>query len=413
MSTFIFLDTNNWIYLSNGFDVRSKSHENLHFKLFDFITQRVDEGSLVILVNDIVIEEWRRNKTEAEKQLTIIKKTYKTYSSTLKAIQKFVGGEKEFDKIQKVLKKQYDKKIKQYRKHVNLVEQFLLTKTVKIDVSDSVKVEATNLALAKKAPFIGDKKNSMADALILLSSIEHIYENEKYDFHFLEKEDEGKNYFPLSYFVSSNSGDFSAPNDNENVHPDLAPYLEKTKTNFYYSLGKLINSLEDRFLSEEELEVIEHYEDEAYCEACNFDYAPTLHFSEYDEIYNPNKKFIDKKQRTINFPGEEPVEVPDYKTTPMDKIRYADCSYCGASFFECMCGELIPVEWDDRLECPGGCGTVYNVRTDAYRGEGVGDFEVEIVKVVDCDNCGCETESVNEFGRCPDCEEREEKYIND
>jgi len=40
---YIFLDTNNWIYLANGFNVLSKEHDDLHFRVFDIIEKRVDD----------------------------------------------------------------------------------------------------------------------------------------------------------------------------------------------------------------------------------------------------------------------------------------------------------------------------------------------------------------------------------
>ncbi|RIJ48750.1 hypothetical protein D1614_09475 [Maribellus luteus] len=413
MRTFIFLDTNNWIYLSNGFNVLSNNHDELHFKIFDIITKRVEDGSLVILVNDIVIDEWRRNKEIAEKQLKLLENKYKSYANNIKAIKNFVGsGKKKFKKVQKALKDKYDKKVKQYREHVDKVEDFLLNKTVKIEVSDQVKVEASNLALEKKAPFIGDKKNSMADALILLSAIEHIYENEKSEFPFLDEGDEPQFLLPKSCFVSSNSGDFSAPDNKENIHPDLEPYLSKTKTEFHYSLGKLINSLENEFLTIEEIEEIEHFDDRIHCPQCQYEYYPSVDFSDYFDIIDPNKAYYDKNQIRISFPDTDDVEIPDDMTSQSIRIRTAECNYCGTSFFECPCGELIPVEWSDRFECPGGCGTIYNVSTDAYRGEGINSFEVEIVKVEHCEMCGEEVESVNESGLCPDCAEIEERNVN-
>lgn len=413
MRTFIFLDTNNWIYLSNGFNVWSNKHDELHFKVFDIITRRVADESLVVLVNDIVIDELQRNKAQTEEQLRQIEKKYKSYSSYLSAIKDFAGGsEKKYKKVHKALKNKYEEKVEQYREHVDKVEEFLLNKTVKIDVSDQVKVEASNLALAKKAPFIGDKKNSMADALILLSAIEHIYENEKSDFPFPDEGDEPQYLFPQSYFVSSNSGDFSALDNKEKVHPDLEPYLFKTKTEFYYSLAKLVNSLEERFLTIEEIEEIDHFDDSMHCPLCQYEYYPTVDFSDYFDIIDPNKSYYDKNQMRINFPDTEEVEIPDDMTSQNIRIRTAECSYCGTSFFECPCGELIPVEWSDRFECPGGCGTIYNVSTDAYRGEGINSFEVEIVKVEHCEMCGEEVESVNESGLCPDCAEIEERNMN-
>lgn len=136
MRTFIFLDTNNWIYLSNGFNVWSNKHDELHFKVFDIITRRVADESLVVLVNDIVIDEWQRNKAQTEEQLRQIENKYKSYSSYLSAIKDFAGGsEKKYKKVHKALKNKYEEKVEQYREHVDKVEEFLLNKTVKKEIS--------------------------------------------------------------------------------------------------------------------------------------------------------------------------------------------------------------------------------------------------------------------------------------
>ena len=66
---FVFFDSSMWIYLANGFKVFSGKYLDLHFKIFDILERRAAEGSLVILTNEIVKEEWERNEEESAKQL--------------------------------------------------------------------------------------------------------------------------------------------------------------------------------------------------------------------------------------------------------------------------------------------------------------------------------------------------------
>jgi len=413
MSKLIFLDTNNWIYLSNGFNILSNKHDDLHFKIFDIIKKRVHEGSIAFLVNDIVLTEWHRNKSQTENQIQDLKNRYTSYKNTLNAIKDFieedVAGRNE---VQSLLKKKFNQKVERQKEHIKNVEKFLLHNTIKISISDKTKIEACNLALEKKAPFIGDKKNSMADALILLSSIEHIEENEKMCVPYFEEDDQQYCIYPESYFVSSNKGDFSDPNDKEKLHPDLISYLQKTQTKFYYTLSKLINLFEEEFLTREEAEVLEHLDDSVYCEVCDYQHLPTIQFSNYFEILDPNKKILNINQLKIEFPNvdfnEKNVEENNLREI---KIRTAECSNCGVEYLECTCGELVRIEkHNKKFKCVNGCGISYIAHADVDK-KGIihGDIYFEITKDYLCQKCGQETDDLNDSGLCIECEDF---YIN-
>ena len=87
MPKFIFLDTNNWIYLANGFNILAGDHDDLHLKVFDIIEKRVDDGSLVFLVNDIIFEEFARNKARTEEKIQKIERRAKGCIDQLKGVQ--------------------------------------------------------------------------------------------------------------------------------------------------------------------------------------------------------------------------------------------------------------------------------------------------------------------------------------
>ncbi|MCE4564354.1 DUF4935 domain-containing protein [Maribellus sp. CM-23] len=409
MQKFIFLDTNNWIYLSNGFNIYSNKHDELHLKVFETIRKRVKEGNLVFLINDIVLSEWERNKEQSENQIKEIEKKFKGHTGNLKSLNEFIGGEKteEIDALKKSLEEKYKEKIARHKNHIKNVEFFLKNETVKIQISDKTKIDASNLALEKKAPFIGDKRNSMADALILLSSIEYLYENHKFPDFSLGND--GNYFFPDSFFVSSNSGDFSSSEDKEKIHKDLEPFLKKTNTKFFYTLGKLINSLEVEFLTEEEENIIEHVDDRVYCDICDCDYYPSVNFSDYFEVYNPNKKFVDKNQYSFEFPEiEHNLIISEEMASPMSSIRTAECEHCGAEFIECLCGEINHIEdYNTIIECIGGCGTKFRINADIDRKGMVHSIEYELIKEFRCTKCGDEFEEVDENGLCEECAEYE------
>jgi hypothetical protein len=416
MRSFIFLDTNNWIYLSNGFNVQSNKHDDLHLKVFDIIQKRVEDGNLVFLVNDVVIDEWNRNKEQTKNQLKDIENKYKSYKSQLSAIEDFIQDEfPETKGLKEILEDKYKEKIERHKKHINDVEDFLIKKTVKISITDNNKIESSNLALEKKAPFIGDKKNSMADALILLSSIEHIQNNEKIP---LPTFDDTELFeFPESFFVSSNKGDFCSPGDKEKIHPDLESFLDRTKTKFFFTLGKLINSLEEKFLSEEEEELIEYTDDRQFCEVCNYEHYPTVEFSEHFKVFDPKKHYSDPRQLKIKFEDYEhelDEEEDDTDNSSFSRIRTADCNHCGAEFIECTCGELTQVhEYNSEIECEGGCGNKFIVHAEIDKKGMVHSLEYEIVEEYECKTCGYMFSSVDDSGNCEECAEYEKAYIEE
>ncbi|MFT7158194.1 MAG: hypothetical protein ACI8Q1_003223 [Parvicella sp.] len=407
MKKFIFLDTCNWIYLSNGFNILSNKHDELHLKLFDKIKSWVNEGRVIILINEIVQTEWERNRDQAASQIKDIENKYKSYLNSLKSIEGFIGSQPEFDKLKDDLNLEYLKRIDRHKGHIQSVVEFLKEQAQKIEILDSSKVEATNLAIQRKAPFIEKKKNSMADAIIFLSSIEHIYLNERQPIFSIEESSDDF-IFPESYFVSSNKTDFSHPENKEKIHPDLAPYLDKTKTKFYFTLADLVKSLEDGYLSEEEERILEHLDESVYCDVCDFGYYPTIEFSNFFEIYDPNKeiKFVDKNQLHLGFNEEHEEHIPSPETV-ISEIRTADCSHCGTEFIECTCRELIQVDtYNNKISC-NSCNNKYLVHADMDRKGMIHNIEYEIILEEKCERCGEEFEELSELGLCDECAEYE------
>ena len=400
MKKIIFLDTNNWIYLSNGFNVLSNDHDELHLKVFEQIEKRVDNGDLVFLVNEIVFQEWNRNKESTKQQVDKIRSKQSAYNAQLKAIKGFLGemDREEVDHVAEKMNYKFEEKIKRHEEQISRVEDFLFNKTVKIEVTKTSKLEATELALSKKAPFIGDKRNSMADALILLSAVEHICENE-----FV-----GNDTFSFqtdSYFVSSNKGDFSSPEDKEKIHDDLKPYLEKSGLAFFHNLNKLMDLLEKEFLTREEFQVMEHADEEAYCGICNFDEFPSVSFSEYFDVFNPAYPSRDKNQLILEFKdAEDGVETSDVNS--FIKMRVCGCSHCHTTMIECHnCDGFTPVyDYDVKFPCIGGCGNKFIVHVDQDRKGYVHGADYEIVIDYTCSSCGNEVEDVNGWGVCEVCE---------
>ncbi len=83
---YLTLDTNTWIYLANGTEP---------VRLLTYLKQEVDKRNITILIPDIIITEWNKNKDKAVKQGGV--KHYKDVTEALDKISKLLGDKGERD----------------------------------------------------------------------------------------------------------------------------------------------------------------------------------------------------------------------------------------------------------------------------------------------------------------------------
>ena len=214
-----------------------------------------------MLTNDEIIAEWDRNKAtslyktrqnilsqvESSKALADLVQpldinTYKT------ALTSLISSEKTLlDAVQK----RFDD-----------VDDLLRNHSVIVPITDSQKLQVIEWALKQQAPF-HRKKNSVADALILLSSVDYIKENGVNLVNFNRID------VPDSVFVSYNSDDFSKGikgADKNEIHPDLAQLLATVGMRYERNFGNILK-LEadmraeiDRYLEYVEERIMDQYE---------------------------------------------------------------------------------------------------------------------------------------------------------
>jgi hypothetical protein len=361
------------------------------------------DGSIIILVNEIIHQEWARNKSTTEDKIKDLEKKIKHLTESLSNIESYITGQcsEQFEIIREKLIAEILSRIEKNKTHIREVEDLLIKHTINIPITDKAKTEVVDLALKKKAPFIGDKKNSSADAVILISSIRYIQAELKeevsnpFDELFTQNHQllEPMYYFPETYFVSSNKGDFSDPHDREKIHPDLEPILNETNTKFFYSLFPLVNILEEEFLTREEVESLDF--DFDYCDVCDFEFT-TVEYSEPFKISDEFNVYKDPKQLSI---PSFPISHDDYQTT----VREANCNHCGSKFLECPCGTLNHInEYDQIFECEGECGRHFIAHADIDKKGTIHALDYEILKGRDCESCGDFFQSDTEF--CLKCE---------
>lgn len=227
-------DTNIWItYVA----------KNWPTGIIDQIKEKRDSGEIILLTNDIILEEWERNKETTLKYVS--KKADEVFSYTKKMFEIFD------DKMEN----KYGELVKDFLSHrsefidmamLQVEETEKLIKECDVTpITKEMKIRAADWALEKKAPFIKNK-NSVADAIIILSSAEYL---------------KGKSIgIDDSIFVSFNHEEFSSKEDKELIHPHLEGILKEANMTYTRHLGKALR-LPEKMLKEINEYIEYHLED--------------------------------------------------------------------------------------------------------------------------------------------------------
>ncbi len=210
---YVLLDTNIWIYL---LEINS-SNENFITNFFEYVRQ----DYIKLLLPEIILTEWDRHKEEKKKEL---RKNWNNF---------FVMAEKIIDrgvlsqyKKPGIISQNIDSRFEQ-------IEDIINNFSIKLEITDSIKIKSTKLAEEHKAPFHG-KTNSICDAFIYLAFVDYIKSNE-----ILE-----------AYFISSNTSDFSKETKRENkkiIHPDLAEPFTEYKVKYFIDHNEALYRIDDHF----------------------------------------------------------------------------------------------------------------------------------------------------------------------
>ncbi|WP_221389947.1 PIN domain-containing protein [Dyadobacter sp. NIV53] len=91
---YLILDTNIWLYLANNLDpYNARSDEETHFLLYEKLEKLVLDRSIKILINDIILDEWKRNKAQTLLSVQKHSNKLKTDIDSLQRIQSILGSE--------------------------------------------------------------------------------------------------------------------------------------------------------------------------------------------------------------------------------------------------------------------------------------------------------------------------------
>lgn len=355
----VILDTNVWIYICNTHSFqKDETGQYPHIKMFNSLKELVDNEDLKILTNDLIIEEWNRNKNATRGYINRLNAQLVEKRNRLKK-KEVKNNPEEFAQLIKAIL-EIEKSIEENEAHLVDVEKFLKDKTIKYPITNESKIVAADQAIAKKAPFNGKKSNSMADMVILLSGIDYIKEHHSIEII------EDLVLRPNSYFISGNKSDFSSKDNEQEIHKDISPFMDEIGMSYSSNLGEFINTItHSNIISDLD---IQHYNDFVdgdveSCPYCDENLDAYIHFNKKVLIRDENAPLYDNKQLRLNFVEET--------TEELNKGAYIEtyegsCSWCGSRFIQCaLCGEMLEINMDDYEQCQH-CGATYTTSV-AYR----------------------------------------------
>lgn len=404
---YLCLDTCTWIYLANGTEPVKFLHD---------IRDLINSKQITILLPQIVLEEWNQKKND-KSIFGIVNHTFKGLKKNIKEIGEIldkinkipsfnfllnpdeISIKQDFEETNKKLKNLQSSILDVTSKNIKIIDEIFDEKsTVIINITDTIKLEACQMALEKKAPV--HKKNGFADALIVLSFLSYVKENN----------------IEHGIFISYNTEDFCVTeNKKHSLHSDLETLFNNTKAVFHSTLGRAIKEIEPELVDDYTIELIESmqtdYDDRDVCTECDgyHGYGNEIYFNKPEEVENENKyKFSDNHPK-LPFDDVQIVSSTQRKLT--DTIQIGYCAHCSTQYIRCQnCEDIIQVEYDviygsdDTLTC--NCGIMY--RSESYFDREIG--EITTWKILDdrtkiCEGCGEEFIDKLDIGMCLKCED--------
>ena len=196
------------------------------------IAMLIDQGKAQLLVPQIVIDEWDRHKQT--KVIDWLRQSFRSQVENAKGIIQYLDpGDAET--VRQILRAFQDRggiiDTLTLERVKNIEDLFCHPSTIILPVTDSAKLQAADLALAKRAPF--RNKNSMADALIMFCALDYVRQNN----------------LSNCLFVSRNTADFASPSDDGQLHEDLEKLFNNSGIRFFTNIGKAVNEIEEHLVS--------------------------------------------------------------------------------------------------------------------------------------------------------------------
>lgn len=334
---YLILDTNIWLYLANGTDpITDKPHDELHFELLSELKEKQQKKEICIITSEIVIQEWKRNKENANLKIRKLKNKLSNTEGTFNDANKYIksGTEQLFKEYNEGIQAEIQKNLE----HIDQVENFLMNECTRVELSSQIKIRVFDISLQNKAPF-HNKKNNIADITILLSASEYLKKK-----HFNEE------YSAI--FVSNNISDFTDGKNKDDFHPDIKSEMNNCNIKYERILpsalkisNEIIAQIEALRKHELWMDSISFYCKSPFCD--NYDhFSPWGYLDELITFKSSTEEFINPNQILL-FDNLPKLENKD------KEVGIGKCVICDSIHIECPnCGELTLVEEiDDCFNC--------------------------------------------------------------
>jgi len=209
--TNIALDTNIWIYLAC----------DTFFDLWLKLKEMKENDEIRIIVNDIILKEWKRNKKNTLKSLTAnIQNEYKS----AKKLSNYLSGKTKENYLKTISEyKDETYRIAKAKARVKEIEVFMKSCTT-IRTTKKQKLFIADLAINNLPPF-ENKKNNYNDALIIRNICEYVNGEMPYLYDLI--------------YVSNNPNDFTDKETKE-VHKCLLKGLNPIRLKNVTELGEAL-----------------------------------------------------------------------------------------------------------------------------------------------------------------------------
>lgn len=344
----LILDTNQWLYLANALDPHAaNSKPDHHLTLLGKVLQMIADGDIMIWKTEIVQEEWARNRQYA---FDFIKKIKTKRTEVIKQLEQLneqlgKGANKRIHWLKEATKKHYAEQIKLNEEHIAKVD-YLVSSAKTYFIREEVHIEVNKWAIAKKAPFKGNKSNSSADATILFGAIDYF-----------NRARTNGTAPPETAFISANVKDFcgAAKNETHIIHEDLAPKFAEIGMQFFVSLPKALQQINDSLMSKEEWEQIDRLFNMRFgvmeCMSCSGSDSNSLdafvNFADPIIINTRDSALV----QSYNQEEEDDNEGMQSFGRPVIQIGY--CGTCEVAYIKCGCGNVLCAEneVDELLTC--------------------------------------------------------------
>lgn len=197
----------------------------MHFELLQSLVELKKDNKIQVLVNEIIITEWKRNKEHCNLKIKSLENKLLNKESAFKEIAKYMKTK--IKELQDEYVQGLESEILKNREHIQSVENFLFNDCITVEITRELKLLIFDLSINNEAPF-HNKKNNVGDAAILLSSVEYLKNN--------------KNFLGNSaFFISNNIEEYTDGINLKSFHPQIKKLVDSIDIKFERVLPAALN----------------------------------------------------------------------------------------------------------------------------------------------------------------------------